>query len=262
MRRKAAASDAVGMDFLTGIPLPLALLVLALLDGLSVGTFLIPLFLLLAPGPVRVRRISLYLATIAAFYLAVGMLMMLGIVNVIGEASGFVASTPGRVMVLVAGIALLVGGVWVGVREDRRRKQAKARGESTVRTKGRVLRWRDRALDDTAPVWSIVGVALAAGVIEVAGMLPYLIGISMIANEPVALAGQYGMLVTYCLVMVAPALIALLVRGLAAGAAEPALQRVAGWMQGAGADTAWLLAIVGALVARGAAEGLGILTFA
>ncbi|MFT3799369.1 GAP family protein [Microbacterium sp.] len=251
------------MDFLTGMPLPFALLALALVDGLSVGTFLIPLFLLLAPGRVRVRRITLYLATISAFYLAVGMLLMLGIVNVIGTASAFIVSTPGRVLLLLGGVALLVGGVWAGVREDRLRKRARARGEDTARAKGRVLRWRDRALDDEGPTWAIVGVALAAGVVEVAGMLPYLIGMGLIANEQIGLAARYGMLVAYCLVMIAPALVAMLVRAAAGGSAERALQRVAGWMQRAGgANTAWLLAVVGALVARGAAGGLGILPMA
>ncbi|ALJ21052.1 GAP family protein [Microbacterium sp. No. 7] len=251
------------MDLLTGIPLPLALVVLALGDGLSVGTFLIPLFLLLAPGRVRVRRIGLYLATICLFYLGVGVLLMLGIVNLIGAAVAFVESTAGRLTILVAGLAMLVGGIAVGMRESRRRKEARARGETAVRTGGRVLRWRDRALDDEASAWSVVGVALAAGVVELAGMLPYLIGMGLIAGEPVALGAKYALLAGYVVVMIVPALAALAVRLLLARAAEPALHRVAGWMQGAGgASSAWLIAIVGALLARGAASGLGLLPMA
>lgn len=53
------------MDLLPGVPLPVTLLVLALVDSLSIGTLLIPLFLLVAPGRVRAGRVLLYLATVA-----------------------------------------------------------------------------------------------------------------------------------------------------------------------------------------------------
>lgn len=55
-----------------------SLVVLALLDSTSVGTFFVPLVLLLVPGRPRVAPILGYLATIAVFYLALGVLVMLG----------------------------------------------------------------------------------------------------------------------------------------------------------------------------------------
>jgi len=45
------------MDALTDAPLALTLGALALLDGLSVGTLLVPLFFLIAPGRVRSGRV-------------------------------------------------------------------------------------------------------------------------------------------------------------------------------------------------------------
>ncbi|MEU5675395.1 hypothetical protein ABZ749_34945, partial [Micromonospora sp. NPDC047753] len=56
----------------------LSLAGLALIDSTSIGTLFIPVWLLLAPGPVNVRRILGYLATIAVFYLAVGLLLVWG----------------------------------------------------------------------------------------------------------------------------------------------------------------------------------------
>ena len=55
------------MELFGGLPLPFSLALLALIDGLSVGTLLIPVFLLLHPGRVHARRILLYLILIGGF---------------------------------------------------------------------------------------------------------------------------------------------------------------------------------------------------
>lgn len=54
----------------------LSLAGLALVDSTSIGTLFIPIWLLLAPGRVSVRRILVYLGTIAAFYFAVGLVLV------------------------------------------------------------------------------------------------------------------------------------------------------------------------------------------
>ena len=48
------------------------LVVLALIDSTSFGTLLIPLWFLLVPGRVRAHRVLVFLGTVAAFYLGVG----------------------------------------------------------------------------------------------------------------------------------------------------------------------------------------------
>lgn len=238
-----------GMDALTGMPLPLALLVLAIADGFSIGTLLIPLFLLVAPGRVRAGRVLLYLATIALFYLLIGMLFLLGLVNVIDHASAFFSSTAGQIALLVVGAGMLIGAFLMPTGSKRRDEDAP----------GRLVRWRGRMLAADSSALVVMGVAIAAGVIEIAGMLPYLIGMTMIANETTGLALQYGLLVGYCAVMVAPALLLLAARMLAARLVERPLQRFAGWMQRTGAEnTAWLLGIAGFFIARNASTALGI----
>lgn len=56
----------------------------------------------------RAGRILLYLGTIAAFYLVVGLLFLWGLVNLVDVASDFLASPAGLIVRLVVGAALLI----------------------------------------------------------------------------------------------------------------------------------------------------------
>nr|WP_244632849.1 hypothetical protein [Aeromicrobium sp. CFBP 8757] len=55
------------------------LVVLALVDSTSFGTLLIPIWLMLAPGRLRPGRIVVFLATVAGFYLVLGLLLVAGV---------------------------------------------------------------------------------------------------------------------------------------------------------------------------------------
>lgn len=256
------------MDTLTGLPLPLALVLLALIDGLSVGTLLLPLFFLLAPGRPRVARIMLYLATITLFYLLVGVLFMTGLVNVVDFGRDFIASPAGQGTLLVVGLAMLAAGILIGVADSQKKKAARAVAAGggadggpapAAPQPGRLVRWRDRLLADRASNRAIMGVALAAGLIEVVSMLPYLIGMTLLAEASITMPARYAMLAGYCLVMILPALVLLVARVVAAGLVERPLQRLADWLQRTGSEnTSWLLGIVGFLIARGAAAQLGL----
>lgn len=243
------------MDFLTTIPLPAALAILALVDGLSIGTLVIPLFLIIAPGRPRTGRVMLYLGTITAFYFAIGVLFTLGLVSIIDIARDVVDSPVGQTMLLIIGIALLLGGIAVGTADSRRRKAA----NGAAPTSGRLIRWRTRLLDDRVTGAAVAGVAIAAGTIEIAGMLPYLVGMTMLADAPLGITGRVALLAGYCIVMILPALGMLLARIVAADAVEAPLQRLTAWLQRTGPEnTAWLLGIIGVLIARMAATNLNI----
>ncbi len=271
------------MDFLGSIPLPAALALLALLDGLSVGTLLIPVFFLIAPGRPHIARILLYLGTITLFYLVVGVLFTLGLVNIVDAGRRFLDSTPGQTALLAIGLALLAGGILTGVADSRRKKDAARMAEAAnapvgsspgqysgeagagptrrppVQPSGRVLRWRDRLLAEDAGRGAVVGVALAAGLVEVASMLPYLLGMTMLADAPLGMPSRFLLLAGYCLVMILPALVLLAARVVAAGVVDRPLRRLADWLQRTGAEnTAWILGIIGFLLARAAASRLGI----
>lgn len=263
------------MDLAPEAPLALTLAVLALLDGLSVGTLLIPVFLLLPPGRVRVRRILLYLGAITLFYLLVGLLFLWGLVNVVDVAADFLSSDAGRIARLVVGAALLVGALLV---PSAKKKEAALVGGGSSDTgagapdplapdvsdaagpgQGRIARWRDRLLDPATPPLVVVGLAIAAGLIEVATMLPYIVAMTMLADAGIGIPLRIAALAGYCLLMIAPALLLLVLRVLAARAVEGPLRRLGAWLSRTGAEnTAWIVGIVGFLIARAAATELGL----
>lgn len=233
-----------------------SLAALALIDSTSFGTLLIPIWLLLAPGRVRAGRMIAYLATIAVFYFAIGLLIAVGATTFIDDIGGLLDTRPALWTQLVLGVFLLV----ISFRFDSKKQQ----GES-----GRTARWRERALgietggDGTtrtrASVLPLMGLALAAATIEVATMLPYLAAIGLVTSAEIGAAGITLTMAGYCLVMVLPALLLLVARLVARNAVEPLLQRINDWMvKNAASTTGWVLGIVGFLVARDAAWRLGL----
>ncbi|PRB10751.1 hypothetical protein CQ047_06510 [Microbacterium sp. MYb72] len=293
------------MELFGGLPLPLSLALLALIDGLSVGTLLIPVFLLLSPGRVRAGRILLYLGTIAAFYLVVGLLFLWGLVNLVDVASDFLSSSAGLIVRLIVGAALLVvafamptgskareaassgatasGATASGTAPDTASDAAASGGAvSAARTdpltpppaaappaggavpapapsSGRITRWRERLLDPRTRGTAVMAVAIAAGLVEVATMLPYIVAMTMLADAGASTPFRVLALVGYCALMVAPAVVLLVLRMVAAPLVQRPLERFAAWMERTGAEnTAWILGIIGFLIARSAATELGI----
>ncbi|MFF5624862.1 GAP family protein [Microbacterium sp. NPDC012755] len=293
------------MELFGGLPLPLSLALLALIDGLSVGTLLIPVFLLLSPGRVRAGRILLYLGTIAAFYLVVGLLFLWGLVNLVDVASDFLSSSAGLIVRLIVGAALLVVAFAMptGSKAREAASASAALGAtasaasgtaasgatasdgavSAARTdpltpppaaaappaggavpaptpsSGRITRWRERLLDPRTRGTAVMAVAIAAGLVEVATMLPYIVGMTMLADAGVSTPFRVLALVGYCALMVAPAVVLLVLRMVAAPLVQRPLERFAAWMERTGAEnTAWILGIIGFLIARSAATELGI----
>lgn len=247
------------MDVLIGLPLPAALAILALADGLSIGTLLIPLFFLTAPGKPPLGRLLRYLGTITAFYFAIGVLFTLGIVSAIDGARQVLDSRAGQWGLLLIGLALLGSGIWIGERDSKRRKRAAAGDPEALEGSERLLRWRERLLAPDSGSGAIIGVAFAAGLVEIATMLPYLIGMTMIADAPLGMPSRFAMLAGYCLVMIVPALVLISARIVAARAIEQPLQRFTAWMQRTGAEnTAWILGIIGFLLARSGFTELGL----
>ncbi|MDR5699180.1 GAP family protein [Agromyces aerolatus] len=281
------------------IELGLTLAALALVDSLSIGTLLIPLFFLVAPGRVRAGRVLLYLGTIAVFYFAVGIALTAGAGVIVEGAAGALETPAARWLQLVIGGALLAGSFFIGRKQPAESPAVRARaagtratvsdarvaatsggetvgretaGGETVgggsddsgatpagpRRPGRLARWRERAMGDGPPA-IVVGLALGAGLIELATMLPYLGAVGMITAAGLPPEVWIGVLAAYCAVMIAPALVLLAGRVLARRLVEPPLRRLAGWLERNSAEnTAWIVGIVGFLVARDAATQLGL----
>jgi hypothetical protein len=236
------------------------LVVLALIDSTSFGTLLVPVWLLLAPGRLRAGRVLAYLATVAGFYLVVGVVVMLGAGAFLDRFGDALDTRAAAIVQLLLGIALFALSFrFDGKRAARRAERAAAEGRQPA--PGRLSRWRERALGvDTArsSVLPLVGLALGAASLEVATMLPYLAAIGIITASGVAFPASAGVLAAYCVVMVAPALLLLGGRLVAARAVDPLLRRLDAWLTKNAAEmTGWVLGVLGVLLALNAMGRLG-----
>ncbi len=104
-----------------------------------------------------------------------------------------------------------------------------------------------------------MAVAIAAGVVEVATMLPYIVAMTMLADAAVDTPLRVLALAGYCALMILPAIVLLVLRIVAAPLVQRPLERFAAWMERTGAEnTAWIIGIIGFLIARSAATELGL----
>ena len=218
---------------------------LALVDSTSFGTLLIPIWLLLAPGRLRAGRVLLFLLTVAGFYFVVGLLLSAGVGAFLTNTDWLQNPVVSRVQV-VLGLGMLVWSFFLG--------RKKGDDDGTPQ-QGRLVRWRDRAMNDggRGSVGSLIALALGAALVEVATMLPYLAAIGLLSAEGLDWAPRTLILAVYCLVMITPALLLLLGRLGARRLIEPTLKRLASWMERTGGEmTAWIIGILGFFIARDA----------
>lgn len=222
-----------------------SLIALALVDSTSIGTLIVPVWMLLAPGRPPVARVLRYLMVLAGFYAAVGAgLLALALVGF--ELGSEVLRSPAALWVqLFVGAGLLV----LSFRFDSSKQRERGRPS-------RVTAWRGKLLegDDSG---SVVTVAVGAGVAEMVTMVPYLAAIALLvrADLPVPVSG--GLLVGYCLIMVLPALLLLGARLVVGNGMDSVLRRVDSVI-GRWADSAvgWALGIAGFFIGAGAAHQL------
>lgn len=223
------------------------LVLLALVDSTSFGTLLIPIWMMLAPGRLRASRLLVFLATVAVFYLVLGVALTAGVLAFLDDLRPVLRSGPFQMAQLVLGVALFA----LSFRFNKKRSG----GEP-----GRLLRWRERAMSGEGSPRALIALALAAVTLEAATMLPYLAAIGLLSSADLGLPGTVAVLAGYCLVMILPALVLLGLRLVAAGVVQPVLVWVNGWMtRNAAETTGWVLGIAGFLLAANAAQELGLL---
>lgn len=225
---------------------------LALADSVSLGALAVPVWLLLAPR-LRPARVMTYLVTLGTFYFGVGVLLVLGARPLLAGLNVDITDPRVQLVCLTAGIALLVGSFFI---DGKAAEERRAR-----RGGGRLTRWRDRAVGEstavgtgatrvmTAGLLSVAGLALAAGVAEIATMLPYIAAVGLIASAGTPLAVSIALLAGYCVVMMLPAAGLLLLRLGGGRHADALLTRIDRWFARSGASLlAWLVGIVGVIL--------------
>lgn len=250
--------DDLAQEGLTGV-----LTVLALLDSTTFGTLLIPVWLLMTPGRVRAGRLLIYLGTVSGAYALIGVALLLGaqvLRDRIAELlAGVVTSPPGLAVLTLLGLGLIVYSEYLDPmtaagkqRRDRRRRAQAEAGQ------GRLVTWRARVMSEkTAHPGPLVGLAGAAVALEVATMLPYLTGISLIGAYGPDLPASAGWVAYYCVVMVLPALIALVLRLVADRAVAPLLERLEQFLSRHSAGmAAWAIGILGVVLVLNAGSRL------
>ncbi|MHA7276004.1 GAP family protein [Arthrobacter sp. Hz1] len=227
---------------------------LALIDSTSFGTLMIPLWLMLAPGRMRVGRIVVFLLTVAVFYFGVGLAITFGAEAAITQLGDFFNSRLARSGLFVAGIALIVWSFRLEARAKREKKEG-------APPSARILRWRDRAVGSGTPGAggagggagaggvALIGLALGAATVEVATMLPYLGAIGLLTTSGVQWPVSGVVLAAYCLVMILPALAILVLRLVAARRVDPTLVNLDGWLTRNSTNTlSWVVGILGVLL--------------
>jgi Sap, sulfolipid-1-addressing protein len=274
------------MDFLsaelTGAALIGALALLALIDSTSFGTLLIPVWLLMAPGRVRVGRMLLYLGSIAGFYALVGLAILLGAGALSDTLAGLSSTRPFLIGQLLLGVGLFAWSFKLEPAGGRKPAESAvgtpepsvagasvpsvggvpAAGAMAGTTPvpapparaGRLSRWRERVLSsESGSGGALATLAVGAGLVEVATMLPYLAALGLIGTQGPGWPTSALWILGYCLVMIAPALVLTAARVFAARLVARPLGRLDAWLtKNAAGTTAWVVGIVGFLVARDA----------
>ncbi len=242
------------------IELIVPLVLLALIDSTSFGTLLIPLFLMLAPGRPRPGRILLFLATVAAFYLLLGIALLVGASSLSDTLRAMETSQPLLVTQLIVGVGLMALGTlmepWTKAGKERRlarRAEKLARSGPSLQ-----MRMRERAIDASAPIGAVIVLALIASLVEAASMVPYLAAIGFLTASELSLVGRAAVLFGYCLVMIAPALLLLAARLFLHDHIAPTLKRLEAFLsRHANGAMAWVIFLVGLYLASTSLSELG-----
>lgn len=205
---------------------------LALIDSTSIGTIGVPIALVVARTPLP--RQLLYLATIASFYFLVGIALLLGldaVVGVVGDRLGDLLSDRAAALLWLAiGAALIIISYKI---DPARRKNRPER------------KWLPRNQSAKA----MVVLALTAGLLEIAAMVPYLTAIGILTSADISLGQRILSLAGYSLVMTLPALGLLFLARVADRWLSPWLARFSRWLsRQADGMLSWGVGIVGVVI--------------
>lgn len=222
---------------------PLALLILALIDATSMGTLVIPVILLVVGegGALRVAgRTLIYLGVIGVFYLALGIGLLAGLLPLLDRIGPWLGSAPVLFLLALAGLGLVIWSFHIDPATIRKRggdPEASAR------------RWTDRARRASGRPSLLIGLALLAGVVEAASMIPYLAAMGIIAEMGIGLAQGSLVLVAYCAVMILPAIGLCGVRAALGARADRLLDRAHSWaVKHVTSAFSWVVGIIGAII--------------
>ncbi|ASU58610.1 MULTISPECIES: GAP family protein [Nocardiopsis] len=200
---------------------------LALLDTLSPATIGVSLYVLLSGARSVARPLFVYLATVAAFYFALGCALMLGL-GFAFEALDDLADSPvlGWVMVVLGG-GMLAYALFMPSGPRRQRRPASLR------------------------TGAMVALGLATGLLEGGTALPYFGAIGIMTTAGLPAVAWVPLLAAYNVVMVLPPILLYLAHRAFGERLRPRMER---WRtkveSGSREALGWIIGIVGFLVLR------------
>jgi len=257
--------------------------ILALIDSTSIGTLVIPVWLLMRRDAGRTTgKVATYLGAVGVFYFLVGLLLLsgaAGLGRMLGGGIGAVLEMPAmQAVMLAAGVGMLAWsfkdtgrnraagaepaagsqtGGQPGIQTDGQPgSQAGSRAGSSgtpaagtktsaalQRSQATERRWQSRIGRALDTRGGLLGLALLAGVLELPTMLPYLAAVGLLTTADVGWSASAGILVLYCLVMLVPATLLLVSRWLLGRRLDGPLERFRAWLTKASGEA--VLWIVG-----------------
>lgn len=234
------------MDSLPDSVSYLSLAVLALVDSTSIGTLVVPLLLLVISGGAggATRRVVAatfyYLAVIGAFYWAVGVALTAGALPLLERFGDTLTSSGAMTVYAVLGVLLVMWSFRIDPKAIRKRGGDPEAG---------ARRWSERVRGASTSYRALTGLALVAGLAEVATMIPYLAAVGIIVDSGAGLGRSAVTLVAYCVVMVVPAAVLAVARLVGGARLDSLLARIHDWsVRGAAGAFSWAVGIVGVVI--------------
>lgn len=225
--------------------LRLGLPALALIDATSVGTLVIPLMLLVTGRGARsiAARTAGYLLVIGLFYWLLGLALLAGLLPLYERAQQALAGPIGAVVLAAAGAALVIWS-WAADPETIRKRGGDPEAS------GR--RWAQRARAASGSWRLLTGLAVLAGAIEAASMIPYLAAMTILAETGTGLGRGALVLLGYCALMISPGLVLAGIRALLGEGADRLLDRLELWaVRHASSAFSWAVGAIGVIVLVG-----------
>lgn len=227
-----------------------ALVILALVDSLSVGTLVIPLILLLQPV-IRWKMIAIYCFVLGLFYFALGIMLLLGLGAVLEPLSALIQSQAGQWLQLLVGGLLLT---WALLYDSTIVNNLL--GKTKKAKKNPAAQWEAR-LAGKSGLAGIASLALVAGLIEAATMAPYIAALGILGTSDLSVWLRILSLFAYCVLMFTPAIVLILIRTFSGNKLDVRLQKFKNWVSNeAAATTPWIVGLIGFYMASLAARSL------
>ena len=227
-----------------------ALIILALIDSLSIGTLVIPLVLLLQPR-VRWSMFGAYCVMLGLFYFVLGILLLLGLSALLGPLTTAIDSPAGLWVQLIVGGALLIWALFYDLPIVQRLLGKKNNTDTSM-----INRWEAR-LSGKVGIVSVISIAVIAGLVESATMAPYLAAIGILVTSEISLPLQIITLLGYCIVMFTPIIVLAIIRRATGNRLDELFMKIKNRVvKEVAATTPWVIGIIGFYMASFASAGL------